>query len=169
MTMIITRRQALQLLSGVLGVVAATPSLVLAASTPKTIEWADLSPTGEAVLLPPVVHSGPGTGQPQGEFMVVPELDAMLVRIPGFIIPLEFDELDVVEFILAPYKGACIHVPAPPPNQLVHVITDDPFPSAKLIRPVWVTGVLHTITSQTGLAATGYSMRASRIELYQRS
>ncbi len=164
-----TRRQAIQLIAGGVVLTAGTPASVLAKPSPRVLDWADLSPTGEAVLLPPVVHSGPDAGQPQGDFKSIPELDAELVRIPGFIIPLEFDDLDVVEFILAPYKGACIHVPAPPPNQLIHVKTDDPFPSAKLIQPVWVTGVLHTTQRETGLAATGYSMRASQIDLYRRN
>nr|WP_112477884.1 DUF3299 domain-containing protein [Vibrio variabilis] len=30
-------------------------------------------------------------------------------RLPGFIVPLEFDNLTVTEFILVPTAGACIH------------------------------------------------------------
>ena len=40
------------------------------------------------------------------------------------MVPLE-DDLDVVtEFLLVPYAGACIHVPPPPPNQIVYVKMD---------------------------------------------
>ncbi|HTU52118.1 MAG TPA: DUF3299 domain-containing protein, partial [Acidobacteriaceae bacterium] len=48
-------------------------------------------------------------------------LSGKRVSIPGFMVPLE-DDLDVVtEFLLVPYAGACIHVPPPPPNQIVYV------------------------------------------------
>jgi len=43
------------------------------------------------------------------------------VRIPGFITPLEIDGENVVEFLLVPYVGACIHVPSPPGNQIIYV------------------------------------------------
>ena len=39
-----------------------------------------------------------------------------------------------------PYVGACIHVPPPPPNQIVHVQLKQGFESKELYAPVWVTG-----------------------------
>ena len=42
--------------------------------------------------------------------------------------------------MLVPYVGACIHVPPPPPNQLVYVTTDKPWDTMTLWEPVWVTG-----------------------------
>ena len=50
--------------------------------------------------------------------------DGAIVRVPGFIIPLEDNDQAVSEFLLVPYPLACIHVPAPPPNQIVHVKMD---------------------------------------------
>ncbi len=53
---------------------------------------------------------------------VVRELDGQRVKIPGFVVPLESDEGGkMTEFFLVPYFGACIHVPPPPPNQIVYV------------------------------------------------
>ncbi|MCW5966727.1 MAG: DUF3299 domain-containing protein, partial [Bryobacterales bacterium] len=49
-------------------------------------------------------------------------LDKKLVRVPGFIVPLEDSATEATEFLLVPYQGACIHVPPPPPNQIVHVM-----------------------------------------------
>lgn len=48
------------------------------------------------------------------------------VKIPGFAVPLEGDDgFDrIKEFLLVPTYGACIHVPPPPPNQVIHVILD---------------------------------------------
>ena len=51
--------------------------------------------------------------------------DGAVVRVPGFIIPLEDNDQEVSEFLLVPYPLACIHVPAPPPNQIVHVKMDN--------------------------------------------
>ena len=53
------------------------------------------------------------------------ELDGQNVRIPGYLLPLDFDGKKVTEFLLVPYVGACIHVPPPPPNQIVHVRPDE--------------------------------------------
>jgi hypothetical protein len=56
------------------------------------------------------------------------------VSIEGFIIPMEFDEQRrVTELLLVPYVPSCMHVPTPPPNQIVHVklnkgkMIDNPF------------------------------------------
>ena len=53
---------------------------------------------------------------------VRPELNNQVVSIPGFIVPVETnDENAITEFFLVPYFGACIHVPPPPPNQIIYV------------------------------------------------
>ena len=66
------------------------------------------------------------------------------VKIPGFAVPLEgddgFEYID--EFLLVPYFGACIHVPPPPPNQVIHVILDEPVQFEKLFYAVWITGIM---------------------------
>ncbi|WP_209598150.1 DUF3299 domain-containing protein [Ruegeria sp. HKCCSP351] len=43
------------------------------------------------------------------------------VLLDGFVLPLVWDGDRVVEFLLVPWVGACIHTPPPPPNQIVHV------------------------------------------------
>ena len=57
---------------------------------------------------------------------VVPEMNGKAIRIPGFIVPLEFnDDKTVSQFFLVPFFGACIHVPPPPPNQVIHVTSSN--------------------------------------------
>jgi hypothetical protein len=47
------------------------------------------------------------------------------ISIKGFFIPLEFDEQrKVTEFLLVPYIPSCMHVPPPPPSQIIHVKLD---------------------------------------------
>jgi uncharacterized protein len=103
----------------------------------------------------------PGTG---GMPQVVPELDGKRVRIGGYVVPLDFEATNVKEFLLVPFVGACIHVPPPPPNQIVYVKTDKGFDVAGSFDPVWVTGTLKVASQYTGLAETGYSIDAEKVE-----
>ncbi|MEM8851558.1 MAG: DUF3299 domain-containing protein [Pseudomonadota bacterium] len=94
-------------------------------------------------------------------------LDGVLIRMPGFIIPLEMSAAGVTGFLLVPYVGACIHVPPPPANQLVVVTAETPWPSNQLWDPVWVTGLMRTQLQTTDLAQTGYELTAKRMEVYE--
>jgi hypothetical protein len=70
-------------------------------------------------------------------------------------------------FVLVPYVGACIHVPPPPPNQLVFVTAQDPWPNDDLWEAVWVTGEISHAIQQTEVAQTGYALLADAMEVYQ--
>jgi hypothetical protein len=43
------------------------------------------------------------------------------ISIKGFMMPLDYDSKAVSEFLFMPYIPSCMHVPPPPPNQLVLV------------------------------------------------
>ena len=102
-------------------------------------------------------------------------LDGQIVRIPGYLLPLEFSGKQVSEFLLVPWVGACIHTPPPPPNQIVHVKADKPFDFGGLFAPVWVTGRMSTAAAKKSLFLIdgsadidiGYSLRASQVEPYK--
>ncbi|MDO6749607.1 DUF3299 domain-containing protein, partial [Gilvimarinus sp. 1_MG-2023] len=80
------------------------------------------------------------------------ELNGVRVRIPGFIVPINFDDQQrVIEFFLVPFFGACIHVPPPPPNQIVHVEVEDGFVLESIYDPVWLEGVLFLEQNVNGL------------------
>jgi hypothetical protein len=96
---------------------------------------------------------------------VVPELDGQRVRIGGYVVALDFDATKIKEFLLVPFVGACIHVPPPPPNQIVYVKAAEGFEVSGQFDPVWVTGTIRTAQQVTGLAATGYSMEAEAVEM----
>ena len=66
------------------------------------------------------------------------------IKIPGFAVPLEGDDgfENIDEFLLVPYFGACIHVPPPPPNQVIHVILDKPVHFEVISFAIWITGIL---------------------------
>lgn len=106
---------------------------------------------------------------------LVPELDGRDVRLPGYVLPLDFDGSLVKSFLLVPYVGACIHVPPPPPNQIVYVKLDHGFETAELYAPVLVTGRIKTGMSKTSLSLVdgssfvdfGYSLQAIKVEPYE--
>lgn len=94
-------------------------------------------------------------------------LEGASVKLPGYIIPLDMGADGVTSFILVPYVGACIHVPPPPPNQLVFVTTQTPWPSESLWDAVWVSGRLTAQPQSTEIAEIGYRIVADRVELYE--
>ena len=77
---------------------------------------------------------------------VVGELNGTTIRMPGFVLPIEYDGTKVTEFLLVPWVGACIHTPPPPANQIVHVVVDESQAreSKGIFEPVWVTGDMFT-------------------------
>ena len=89
------------------------------------------------------------------------------VKLPGFIVPLDFNPDGVSEFLLVPYVGACIHVPPPPPNQLIFVTTQTPWKEAISWDAVWVTGTLLTQHQSTELGSSGYVLQAQKIEFFE--
>ena len=97
---------------------------------------------------------------------VVERFSGQQVRIPGFVVPLESDGKTIREFLLVPYFGACVHVPPPPANQLIHVIPDQPVPAGLNMSPVWVNGVLNVGRVESEMGSAGYQMRALKVEEY---
>lgn len=104
--------------------------------------------------------------QPQG-VSIRSDLNGKTVRIPGFITPLEIDGEKVVEFLLVPYVGACIHVPSPPGNQIIYVSKIKGIALDKMWDPIWITGKLRAKPMTTILADVGYHMEKVKIEPYQ--
>ncbi|MBT6314653.1 MAG: DUF3299 domain-containing protein [Alphaproteobacteria bacterium] len=103
------------------------------------------------------------------------DLNGKTIRMPGYVLPLEFDGGETTEFLLVPFVGACIHVPPPPPNQIVHVNFRRGFKSPGLYTPVYVTGRLAAIGGTVDLSLTdgqtpvetGYRLEAVSVEPYK--
>ncbi len=62
------------------------------------------------------------------------------VKVPGFMIPLEDNNRRVQEFLFVPSPQSCIHVPPPPPNQMIFVKMNEPVDY--MFEPVWLEGEL---------------------------
>ncbi|MCP4779701.1 MAG: DUF3299 domain-containing protein [Hyphomicrobium sp.] len=127
--------------------------------------------TPEDATPPPPIKEGNWMSmkrrQPGGDRSprVVAELNGKRVSISGYVVPLYFDGTSIKEFLLVPYVGACIHVPAPPVNQIVYVKTEKGLEIDQLFDPVTVIGTMKTETASTGLADVSYSIDAESVEL----
>ncbi len=156
----------------------ATPAI---AAEPETLYWEDLLPEGEIERLNELYAAGPSipmghspndpmmsTSPNQiGTFNVVEDLDGKLVRIPGFVLPFEYSESGKIsEFLLVPYFGACIHVPPPPPNQIVYVTSEKPADLGRQWNAVWAVGVMRTKKHLNNLGDTAYTLELQSWEEY---
>ncbi len=164
----LTRRHLIA--SGLASSVLATPAR---SASPLEIGWDDLIPPG--VPYAEIIGEGDldelnDTWAPVFDVNATKLNEALngeLIRMPGFIIPLEISRKGVTDFILVPYVGACIHVPPPPPNQLVLASSKKPWPDDELWDPVWVVGIMKTQLQSTQLAQTGYSLQVTSMETYE--
>lgn len=167
-----SRRAAL---SGLSLLCLAAPLRLRAAEEPLDLSWGDLIPAGgEGQLFRTlrdmgVVQHGAMTSPFDQEIgaKVTREFDGKLVRLPGFMVPLDYDGTGTTAFLLVPFVGACVHVPPPPPNQLVFVSIEEPYEVEEMFAPVIVTGMFGAAAAETQLADVGYSISAERIEPYR--
>jgi len=140
-------------------------SQITFAKDPLELFWEDMVPPDYQTPDTPLSHDGSmmqmGLNAP-----VVQTLDGKLVKIPGFVVPLEGDNETTSEFLLVPYFGACIHVPPPPANQIVYVKFSTAMPIDNLFDAVWVTGTLTTKGWEGDLATVGYSLEGISVSPY---
>ncbi len=145
------------------------------------LEWDNLMPAGfnldsvfaQSEALGSLDDMDPKAEQALGEMMsalqsapVVTALDGKMIKLPGFVVPLEGDGETVSSFFLVPYFGACIHVPPPPSNQIVYVNYEPGVKVSNLYDAIWVTGKLTISTKTHELGTAGYALEAFVIEPY---
>ncbi|MDA8747757.1 DUF3299 domain-containing protein [Litoreibacter sp.] len=137
------------------------------------LDWEDLLPENQSSIpyalrsLLPHDESAPLSSQQPASSGVRGDWNGKTVRLPGFIVPIDYSGSGVTAFILVPYVGACVHVPPPPANQLVFVTTPTPYESDGMFEAVNVTGTFGVSSLRTHLADTGYALSADKIEPYR--
>ena len=96
----------------------------------------------------------------------VPALDGRTILLGGYPVPLDTNQQGrFVEFFLVPYPGACIHVPPPPPNQIVLVRYAKGVDLPDIYAPLWIEGTLRGEVSSNELADSAYTIEARSVEL----
>lgn len=141
------RRPVLRTLTILLGA-ACLASPALAGVTALT--WHDLRPAAQPGDLSQLLADKNSASETE---VLSWQDDGRTVQLTGFLLPVEQDGDFVTEFLLVPWAGACSHMPAPPPNQLVHVFPATPFHLDRVYQPVTVTAAL-----QPGLDVTQFFM-----------
>lgn len=106
-----------------------------AAAAARGIDWADLRPAAQPDM---------ATTSDAGESGRMPTaaLDNETVEITGYMVPSDREGDTVYEFLLVPWAGACSHMPAPAPNQVLRVHATKPFEALGNYEIVTVTGKL---------------------------
>jgi hypothetical protein len=136
------------------------------------LEWADLLPADDQALAAPLQalrphdENGLAAQQPLSSGIRT-DWNGQIVRLSGFVVPIEQRGTGVTAFILVPYVGACVHVPPPPANQLVFVTSGTPYEGAGLFEAVTVTGMFGSASTSTQLAEIGYALSAEEIRPYR--
>jgi len=81
-------------------------------------------------------------------------MDGQAIQIPDFIVPLEFnDKQTITQFYLVPFFGACIHLPPPPPNQIIFVNYPEGLMLNTLYDPFWISAILKTSLTENAAAS----------------
>ncbi|MBA4290052.1 MAG: DUF3299 domain-containing protein [Pseudomonas sp.] len=160
-------------------------STLACAELPET-DWLDLMPPEDRQALedmPELSHDGmemesgfynPGGLKQQDQNLpavmystkTVAAFDGKAIRLGGYPVPLETDSQGrSTLFFLVPYPGACIHVPPPPPNQLVLVRYPQGIELEDIYNPLWVSGTLKIEQVNNDLADAAYAMQADVVRL----
>ena len=154
----------------------------LALAAPAELDWLELMPPEDRKALeemPEIEHNSPeadgfsdqgglkqGTGLPDVMYSakIVPALDGKSIRLGGYPVPLETDNQGrSTEFFLVPYPGACIHVPPPPPNQIVMVRYPAGITLDDIYAPLWVDGTLKIEPVNNELAEAAYAISDAKV------
>ena len=152
------------------------PGPTAPAGAARELDWDELLPQDVRARFsggpPPPTHDTLGEGglaaQQMMDFSINKALDGALIKIPGFIVPLDVGKDGLVtDFFLVPYFGACIHVPPPPPNQIVHVRISKGIALDSIYEAYWITGRMKVVNKSTRLGAAAYQLAASDVEIYK--
>lgn len=149
-------------------------------------DWLDLMPESDRQALLDMPEISHNTPEADSDFYVpgglrstdkdmpavmysvqtVPAFDGRKILLGGYPVPLETNQHGhFVEFFLVPYPGACIHVPPPPPNQIILVRYPKGVDLADIYAPLWVEGTVRIEASSNALADSAYTIEAQSVEL----
>lgn len=152
-----------------LEILATAVALFAADPEPLALQWSDLLPKEEQGQSTSAIDHDGGPMEQTGSSATVEALDGQYISMPGFMLPLDYTEKGkVTAFLLVPYYGACIHVPPPPPNQIVFVDTgDSPVKSRGLWDRVTVIGTMVIKRNDNGLGDAAYTLELDKLEQYK--
>ncbi|WP_330925557.1 DUF3299 domain-containing protein [Candidatus Sororendozoicomonas aggregata] len=140
----------------------------------RELQWDDLAPPPE----PAIVNQYNEGAMSRDEVIAyldklglttVSSMDNVTGKMPGYLVPLNMNEQQIAtELLLVPTLGACIHVPPPPPNQIVYIS----YPKGIKVTeagytPYWVFGTLKIEKKTSEYTETLYTMAVDKIVEYE--
>ncbi len=178
--------------SGIL-IVSSAPAVSADAQSYEEIDWTELMPAEDlsALLNRPAFLDDIADGSAQDSLdsfqqrqledeqaqqyqaalsstRVIQEFDGKAIRIPGFIVPLEQNEdKEVTRFFIVPYFGACLHMPPPPPNQILYVESEQGITLENLYDPYWFEGIVSIEQKVDAMGTSAYSLSLDNYALYE--
>lgn len=171
----------------IVGLFWITPQLY---AEPAETDWLELMPKEDQQALENmpelVLHDSPeepGAFQAKGGLKQRDDLPAVMyskntvaslegkeIKLGGYPVPIENNQQGLVtQLFIVPYPGACIHVPPPPPNQIVLIDYPQGVQINDIYEPIWAVGKLHIEQVSNDLADAVYTMQANNVRLVQAS
>jgi len=182
-------KNAIRLFCYMIFICMAALSTITLGADYEDVDWMDLLPEQDRntlINMGPIDHSGGDTGPVPAlgagratvteqdmedvwhSVNVIQDFDRKRVRMPGFVVPLEYGVGQLVtEFFLVPFFGACIHVPAPPPNQIIHVTVPEGFNLHSIYEPYVVEGEMYISMTHRDIGISAYSIGAHDVFRYR--
>jgi hypothetical protein len=145
-----------------------TPAAAAPAPEFAAIDWLDLIPPeelenyrlGVAFATSRIDHLVEQRPSQFGSFATVAALEGRKISLQGYVVPLDTDEQGLMtSYFFVPTLGACIHVPPPPPDQMIYVNLSMPATAPEYGEARWLKGTLHTQTHNLELASAAYAMQ----------
>lgn len=138
----------------------------------REIDWLELIPPDEIAQLDKlqnsIDHEGSAPAFQWESARTVAKMDGAEGKLVGYIVPISVSPRnEILEFFLVPFFGACIHVPPPPPNQIVHVKPAEPLPMVDIWDPYWVEGTVRIRPVENTTAKAAYAIDPVRIVRYE--
>jgi hypothetical protein len=137
----------------------------------RTFDWLELIPEDELKALqdqPIFDHVGEPVAPDHSNSTPVLALNGATGRLPGYIVPVTITEDNrISEFFVVPYFGACIHVPPPPPNQIVFAKPDEPIEMTEIWAAYWVEGTIKIEPTRNVVAQSFYSIDVKTVSLWE--
>ncbi|HVO98124.1 MAG TPA: DUF3299 domain-containing protein [Bryobacteraceae bacterium] len=89
-----------------------------------------------------------------------------LIRIEGYVVPLEDEMKESAEFLVVSSSGACIHTPPPPPNRIIYVkMAANNRAKVEIGKLFWVGGRMHIATAKSPYGDVSFQMEGLVVEL----
>lgn len=98
----------------------------------------------------------------------VASLRNQIIQIPGFLVPVDVESNKrATSFFIVPYFGACLHYPAPPPNQMIYAYVREGIDIPDLDSAYLFTGMLTPDPYEDVMGTSAYHLVLYSMQNYR--